>query len=193
MQIKLIAHQLELAHTFGISRESYDFQDTLIVALHLNGYTGYGEATSNPYYNITTANMIHEINAVQPELENYPLSDPEVFHAHLVSLKLSNFAICALDMAYHDLTGRILKQPLYQLWGQTLTSYPKTNYTIGLDNVEKMIAKIKEKPWPIYKVKLGTANDVEIVKNIKGGHQRRFQGRCELCMDSRRKTIEKLL
>ncbi len=167
MHIQLKHYTLELTHTFSISRESHDFQDTLIVALSLNGCTGYGEATSNPYYNITITSMVNEINAVRPELENYSLSTPEVFHAYLVTLKLSNFAICALDMAFHDLTGRLLKKPLYQLWNQDIASYPITNYTIGLAEVDKMIEKIKEKPWPIYKIKLGTANDVAIIKKLR--------------------------
>ena len=64
MQIRLIPYQLALKHTFGISREAYDVQDTLIVALSLNGHTGYGETTSNPYYNVSIASMTAEIDAV---------------------------------------------------------------------------------------------------------------------------------
>lgn len=167
MQVKLIPYQLALSHTFGISRESYDIQDTLIVALTQNGITGYGEATSNPYYKATIASMSAEINAVKTRIEQKPLEAPEAFYQYLTGLHLSNFAICALDMAYNDLTGKMAGKPLYQLWGQNLASYPKTNYTIGLDAIGKMVEKLKEKPWPLYKIKLGTPHDVEIVKALR--------------------------
>ncbi len=167
MHLQLIPQQLELRHTFTISRESHDFQDTLIVALTLNGCTGYGEATSNPYYNITLSGMMKEIQALKNQLEAHPHTTPENFHRFLTSLPLSNFAICALDMAYNDLAGKLEGKPLHELWGQSITSYPITNYTIGLAAKEKMIEKIKEKPWPIYKIKLGTHDDISIVKKLR--------------------------
>ena len=167
MHIELIPYQLQLKHTFGISRESYDVQDTLIVALTIDGVTGYGETTANPYYNMTIDSMIEAIRAVIPDIVRHTATSPEHFHKYLVSLKLPNFAICALDMAYHDVMGKRRNKPLYELWGQDISVYPRTNYTIGLDSVEKMIAKIQEKPWPIYKIKLGTAHDLDIVKALR--------------------------
>ena len=53
MRLTLTPYQLELAHTFSISRESHDFQDSLIVSLSHEGKSGYGEATANGYYQIT--------------------------------------------------------------------------------------------------------------------------------------------
>lgn len=167
MHLQLIPYQLELRHTFTISRESHDFQDTLIAALTLHGCTGYGEATANPYYEHTVASMTEEIEAVKTHIENYPFTEPKAFYELLTSLSLSNFAICALDMAYHDLSGKILKKPLYELWGQTMGPYPITNYTIGLADIAKMVEKIREKPWPIYKIKLGTPDDIAIVKKLR--------------------------
>lgn len=167
MQLSLHKYRLALKHTFSISRESHDFQDTLIVGLSQNGQTGYGEATSNPYYNITVESMIAEIEAAQNQIETFDFSTPEVFHQFLVEKGLSNFAICALDLAAHDLYGKLLGKPLYELWNTNCDQYPITNYTIGLDTVEKMVAKIKETPWPIYKIKLGTDNDVAIVKELR--------------------------
>ncbi len=167
MQLQLKTFSLELAHTFSISRESHDFQDTLIVCLQLKGETGYGEATANPYYGITTVSMIAEIEKIREELAAYNFSTPEIFHEFLVQKGLSNFAICALDLAAHDLYGKLQRLPLYRIWKTKVDQYPITNYTIGIDTIPKMISKIKEKPWPIYKIKLGTDEDVAIVKALR--------------------------
>ena len=70
-------------------------------------------------------------------------------------------------MAAHDLYGKLLGKPLYEIWGTTTEHYPITNYTIGLDTVENMVAKMKEKPWPVYKIKLGTDKDIVIIKALR--------------------------
>ncbi|WP_281540605.1 dipeptide epimerase [Maribacter aestuarii] len=167
MQISLKKYVLPLKHTFSISRESHDFQDTLIVGLLLNGQTGYGEATSNPYYQITVESMMAEIDGIRNEIEKFNFTTPEKFHAFLVSRQLTNFAICALDLAAHDLYGKLLGKSLYEVWGTKTNHYPTTNYTIGIAPIEKMVAKMKEFPWPIYKIKLGTDDDVAIVKELR--------------------------
>ena len=167
MQLTLKKYQLPLKHTFTISRESHDFQDSLVVCLSQGGKTGYGESTSNPYYNITLASMIAEIDAIGQDIESFELKEPAAFHAFLVARGLSNFAICALDLAAHDLYGKLQQKPLYELWGTSNTNYPVTNYTIGLASVEKMLEKMQEKPWPIYKIKLRTPDDVQIIKELR--------------------------
>ncbi len=167
MQISLKKYILPLKHTFSISRESHDFQDSLIVSLTLNGQTGYGEATSNPYYKISVESMMAEINAIKNELENFDYKTPEILHAFLVTKGLSNFSICALDIASHDLYGKLLGKPLYKIWGTTLDKFPTTNYTIGIASIDKMVYKMKEMPWPIYKIKLGTNDDVSIVRELR--------------------------
>lgn len=167
MEIGLKKYILPLKHTFSIARESHDFQDSLIVSLGLNGETGYGEATSNPYYGITYGSMEAEIEGICQEIEDFPFTTPENFHTFLVSKSLSNFARCALDLAAHDLYGKLLGKPLYEIWGTTLNSYPITNYTIGIDTMDRMVAKMQEMPWPIYKIKLGTEDDVAIVRELR--------------------------
>ncbi|WP_291870466.1 dipeptide epimerase [Maribacter sp.] len=167
MQIQLKKYKLHLKHTFSISRESHDFQNSLIVGLTLNGETGYGEATSNPYYKITVESMMQEINNISSDIDTFNFTTPEVFHQFLVHKGLSNFAICALDLAAHDLYGKLKEKPLYSLWETSIEKYPITNYTIGIASIEEMVAKMKEKPWPIYKIKLGTDNDVAIVKELR--------------------------
>ncbi len=167
MQLKLSTHTLQLKHTFTISRESHVTQDTLIVHLSDQNKTGYGEATSNPYYGHTMASLKAEIEAIRPDIEQFNFTEPTQFHAWLSKKKLSSFALCALDLAAHDLYGKLKNKPLYELWGTSIDSYPLTNYTIGIDTIEKMVQKMKEKPWPIYKIKLGTREDVDIVRELR--------------------------
>lgn len=167
MKISLTKYTLALKHTFSISRKSHDFQNSLVVGLALDGQIGYGEATSNPYYKITVERMIMEIEAIKADIENYDFTLPEDFHAFLVAKGLSNFAICALDLAAHDLFGKLQNKPLYQIWGTNTNHYPTTNYTIGIAPIELMVEKMKETPWPIYKIKLGTEDDVAIIRELR--------------------------
>ena len=167
MQLELKTYRLPLRHQFRISREAMDVQETLIASLSLDGETGYGEATANDYYKSTTAGMMAEIESIRDEIESFTFSSPEIFHNFLSHRGLSNFAICALDLAAHDLYGKLIGKPLYELWGSSIQSYPTTNYTIGIDSIERMVAKMLEKPWPIYKIKLGTDEDVAIVSELR--------------------------
>lgn len=167
MQIQLRTYTLPLKHTFSISRESHDSQDTMIASLSLKGETGFGEATSNPYYNISTEGMMSEILALKDEIENFEFTKPELFHAFMVNKGLSNFAICALDLAAHDLYGKLLGKPLHEIWCTRTDTYPITNYTIGIAPMDVMLAKMQEMPWPIYKIKLGTSDDVAIVRELR--------------------------
>ncbi|MGB5430683.1 dipeptide epimerase [Eudoraea sp.] len=167
MNIALKEYILPLKHTFTISRESHDFQTTLIVSLSSENCTGYGEATSNSYYGISCESMISEIEAIRAQIETCNFKNAEDFYTLIAATGLSNFALCALDLAAHDLYGKIVGKPLYEIWGTSKDKYPITNYTIGLDKIDKMLAKMKEKPWPIYKIKLGTDNDVSIIKELR--------------------------
>lgn len=167
MQLELKAYQLPLRHQFRISRETTDVQETLIASLSLDGETGYGEATANEYYKSTAAGMMDQIESIRDEIASFTFSTPEIFHNFLTRSGLSNFAICALDLAAHDLYGKLLGKPLYELWGYSIQSYPTTNYTIGIDTIDRMVAKMQEKPWPIYKIKLGTEEDVAIVTELR--------------------------
>lgn len=175
MKLELKKYVLELKHTFTISRESHDTQDTLITCLSLDGHTGYGESTSNPYYKITSESMKAEIEGIREEIEAFDFNEPEAFHEFLKARNLSNFSICSLDLAAHDLYGKLKQKPLYELWGTDISHYPITNFTIGLDSIPKMIEKMEEQPWPIYKIKLGTEDDLEIIKELRKHTDAKFR------------------
>ncbi|HSU49241.1 MAG TPA: dipeptide epimerase, partial [Segetibacter sp.] len=73
----------------------------------------------------------------------------------------------ALDIAAWDLWGKMKAKSLSQMWDTNTDTAPFTDYTIGIDTTEKMVSKMKEKPWPIYKVKLGTDEDIAIIEALR--------------------------
>lgn len=168
MDVKLHSYKLQLKHTFTISRESYDFQPSLIVELSENGISGFGEATSNPYYKMTVESMTEKINSHLEIITSLSEETPENFWKKLQPFFADNmFALCALDMAFNDLYAKKQQQKLYEVWGYDIANNPMTDYTIGIDTIEKMVEKMKELPWPIYKIKLGTKNDIAIVTELR--------------------------
>ncbi len=169
MNLTLHAYDLPLAHTFTISRESITSQPTLVVELESSGIRGYGEATSNRYYGFTIERMARDLDLVRPRLDAAGPDDPESLWAALhPALKDDPFAQCALDQAAWDLCGKLRGLRTYELWGLTADSVPASNYTIGIDAMDVMVAKMNEFPgWPIYKIKLGTDRDIEIVRELR--------------------------
>lgn len=168
MQLTIRSFQLPLRHTFTISYDSRDTQETLIVELQEGPHKGYGEATSNPYYGVTIAGMTEALESIRTQIESAPLSSPEEFWAQMQPMLSGNsFALCALDMAASDLYGKMKGQPLYRLWGLKTEQLPLTNYTIGIDTIDNMVKKLQERPWPLYKIKLGTPEDVAIVRELR--------------------------
>ena len=169
MQLHLHAFDLPLKHTFTISRGSIDVQQTLVVELSEGGHSGYGEATTNDYYGFTLENMIAALEAIRPQIEAGQIDPPDAFWDQLQpALHANPFAHCALDQAAYDLWGKRRGKPVYQLWGLTAESMPLTNYTIGIDSIEVMVQKMNELPdWPVYKIKLGTPHDLEIVEQLR--------------------------
>ena len=168
MKLNYQHYNLELKHTFGISRSSHDIQRTLIVSLEQNGITGYGEAVENSYYGFTIEEMIKRLEEIRPLIESYNLESTELFWNYLNKyLDNNRFLHCAIDIAANDLFGKIKGKPLYRIWGLNTDNLPMTNYTIGLDTTQKMKDKILEFPWPLYKIKLGTNRDIEIVKTLR--------------------------
>ena len=168
MKLILREYNLKLKHTFTISRESIDFQPSLIVELQEDGFSGFGEATSNPYYKTTVPVMMQDLEKIRTTIESTINETPEDFwskiHPHL---KHDMFALCALDMAYNDLYARQKGKKLYEIWNYTTETNPLTDYTIGIASIEKMVEKMEELPWPIYKIKLGTKEDIAIVTELR--------------------------
>ncbi|MDO6431780.1 dipeptide epimerase [Flavitalea sp. BT771] len=168
MQFKYYAYELAFRHPFTISRGTKTHQPTLIVELEHRGIKGYGEAPAISYYHIPVEKMIADLEAKRPFIERYALTDPERYWHYLHHLIPDNsFLVCALDMAAWDIAGKLRQQPLYNMWKLDPAAGPMTDFTIGIDTIDKMVAKIQERPWPIYKIKLGSPDDIAIMRALR--------------------------
>lgn len=160
--------ELPFEYPFTISGgRTKTHQPSLIVALQLGNLIGYGEAPAITYYNITVEQMIADIESKKSMIEKFAFTTPDRYWHYLHHLIPKNpFLVCALDMAAWDLFGKMRKQPLYKLWNTEWKNIPLTDYTIGIDTIEKMVEKMQQHPAPIYKIKVGTENDIETIEAL---------------------------
>lgn len=168
--MKLVIHpyNLELEHTFTITHESRKFQNGLIVELQHEGFSGFGEASATTYYGQTLEGMIEKLESLREIIESSTIETPEAFWEKMSKhLEGHPFEQCALDIAAHDLYGQMQGKPTYQIWGLKTDNIPSSNFTIGRDTIETMVQKMKEKPWPLYKIKLGTDHDIDIITELR--------------------------
>ena len=168
MSLRFYSFNLELKDTFTISHGSRNFQKTLIIELTDGGFSGYGEATATSYYGVSVENMISSLKAIEPIItKNIHLKPEKLWEITRPYIEDNPFAQCALDMAMHDLDGKRKGLPLHKLWGLDIKYIPSTSYTIGIDRVEKMVKKMQNFPWPLYKIKLGTKEDIKILSELR--------------------------
>jgi L-Ala-D/L-Glu epimerase len=168
MKVNYWKYDLKFRHPFTISKGTKTHQPTFIVELENFGWKGYGEAPAISYYNITVEKMIGDLERKKNFAEKFAFTEPGRYWHYLHHLFPDNpFLVCALDIAAWDMYGKMKKKKLYEFWSNDLSKNPLTDYTIGIDPIEKMIAKMKEKPWPIYKIKVGTADDIAVVKALR--------------------------
>lgn len=160
--------ELRFRHTFTISRKSKSVQPLLVVELQQDGFSGLGETADNSYYNITVPMLMDAISAHESFIRSYRLDTPESFwEAMYPRLKDNLFALCALDIAAYDLHAKRLNKKLYELWELDPSNNPVTDYTIGIDTMENMVKKLREFPWPVYKIKLGTKDGIAMIRELR--------------------------
>lgn len=171
-------YHLPLRHTFTISRGSILVQPTVIVELQdEHGNAGYGEATTSDYYGVSVESLVASLRRARPIVEDGRWQTPEELWWQLYdALAGDSFALCAVDQAAWDLWGKQQGRPLYELWGLDPHQAPPSNYTIGIDSLDCMVAKLTEfRDWPIYKIKLGTPHDLQIVRRLRQETQAVFR------------------
>jgi L-alanine-DL-glutamate epimerase-like enolase superfamily enzyme len=168
VKVNYQSYELKFRHPFTISKGTKTHQPTLVVSLEHLGREGFGEAPAIKYYNITTDQMIADLERRKVFLEKFAFTVPERYWHYLHHLYPADpFLVCALDIAGWDLYGKMKDKPLKDLWTIEDAKQPRTDYTIGIDRIEKMVEKMQEKKWPIYKVKLGTGQDVAIIEALR--------------------------
>jgi len=178
MNLTLHRFDLPTRHPFTIARGTTTVQPTLIVELEEDGVRGYGEAAECAYYGATIDHTVAVLERERPEIEAARLEDPVDFWETMDSRLRgdrprgsphpASFPQCALDVAAHDLWGKLRGAPVWKLWNLSLENLPPSDYTIGIDSIEVMRAKLEEfSGWPVYKIKLGTPEDLDIVRNLR--------------------------
>ncbi len=168
MDLQILSHDLRLKYPFAISRHTYYSQPNVVICLTDGDHCGYGEATINPYYGITTENLIAQFEAMRLRLKHYKFTDPDQLWQDFSDVLTENsFALAALNNASWDLYGKIKACRAYDLFEQHGNSTPLTSYTLGIAAPEFMLQKANDFPWPIYKIKLGTPDDIGLVQYIR--------------------------
>lgn len=168
MKLRHKIFQLSFLHPFTISKGTKTHQPTIVVELEHFGITGFGEAPAIQYYQVTVEQMAAVLTAKKMPIEKFAYTSPDRYWHYLHHLlPIHPFVVCALDIASWDLYGKLNKVPLHHFWAKNIDNLPQTDFTIGIDSIEKMVEKMQEKPWPVYKIKLGTTQDIEIMETLR--------------------------
>jgi L-alanine-DL-glutamate epimerase-like enolase superfamily enzyme len=177
MRLTTFHLNLPLAHEFTIARGSIRTQPSLIVELEHDGVYGFGEVTENEFYGHNFDSMESSLRKASAMLDDYVGESPlQLWECLMQIVEGDTFAASALDMAAHDLRGKLLGIPTWNDWGLEWKHVPESSYTIGIDTIDTMISKLKEmSDWSIYKIKLGTPHDIEIVTELRRCTDARFR------------------
>ena len=170
-------YELKLRHMFGVAGSSRTTTQGVQVALQYEGVTGYGEA-SMPLY---LGESVVSVQEFLGRVDLTPFRDPfclEEILDYVDRIAENNTAAKAsVDIALHDLIGKLMGQPWYRIWGYSPEKTPTTFYTIGIDVPKKVVEKTLEAPpFPILKVKMGRSpkEDKEMVGAIRSVTDRRI-------------------
>lgn len=175
LQLRHYQYNLPFQYPFTIAKGTKTHQPSLVVSLGLGPLVGYGEAPAISYYDVTVEGMIEMLEKGRGVIERYALMDPQRFWHFLHHLFPGhNFLIAALDMAGWDLFAHMRRKPLHQLLNIDWKQPPITDYTIGIDTIENMTAKVKAHPWPLYKIKLAGTEHLDLLRALRSVSDKPF-------------------
>ncbi len=167
LSLRAQIYRLPLNHRFTISRYSVTEQTTMIVTISDGSLKGFGEATVNPYYHSTEQKLLESVEKVRAHVENATNLHPTELWTPLAQLLPDDFfALSAIDCALWDFYAKSKNQTLRSLFTDSEKA-PLTSLTIGIASKAEMKAKIQSAPWPIYKIKLGTEDDLSLLKALR--------------------------
>lgn len=168
MKLSFRPYELQLLHTFTVAGNSRDTTPVVLTEISYEGLTGYGEASMPPYLGESQESVIKFLNKVDLEQFKDPFMLDDIL-AYVDSIEEGNRAAKAcVDIALHDLIGKLVDQPLYRLWGINPANTPMTSFTIGIDTPEVVKLKTEEAArFRVLKVKLGGGNDREMISTVR--------------------------
>lgn len=155
---------LHLRHTFTIARSSEDVAESVILHLTADGTSALGESAPVGRYHETPA-------LVEEQLRDVDLAGIDLFRLDAALGRVPanrRGAMCALDLALHDFVGKRLGVPVYQLFGFDPSAAKRTSFTIGIADLETMVAKTREAAHlPVLKIKVGAGREVETLEALR--------------------------
>lgn len=161
-------YELHLKHVFTLASGSRSTTPVMLTEIEFDNIIGYGEASMPPYLgesHKTATDFLSNVNLSQFES---PFLMEDILQ-YVEDLAPGNYAAKAsIDIALHDLTGKIMNQPWHKIWGLNAEKTPVTSFTIGIDKPDIVRLKVKEAaPYKILKVKLGQGNDKEMIESVR--------------------------
>ncbi|MDE5858232.1 MAG: dipeptide epimerase, partial [Muribaculaceae bacterium] len=184
-------YELQLRHSFNLAKFSRTTTPDVQVKIELDGITGYGEASMPPYL----GESVESVTKFLSQVDLSQFADPfriEDIHEYMESIAPNNRAAKAsVDIALHDLLGKIMGQPWYKIWGLDPTKAPSTSFTIGIDKADVVRQKVDEaSPYNVIKVKMGLDNDKELVDIIRSKTDRPICVDANQGWDDKEKALE---
>ncbi len=161
-------YDLQLEHTFTVAAHSRTTTPVMLVELHYENLIGYGEAAMPPYLGESQKTASTFFEKIDLEQFTDPFRMEEILD-YVDGIAPANYAAkAAIDIALHDLVGKLLGQPWYKIWGYNKEKTPVTSFTIGIDKPAIIREKtLKAAPYKMLKVKVGLDNDKEIISTIR--------------------------
>jgi len=161
-------YELQLKHTFTIASSSRTTTAVMLTELEWEGFTGYGEASMPPYLGESHQTATRFLSSLNLSQFQDPFRMEEILDYVDAVMPGNCAAKAAVDIALHDLVGKLLNQPWYRIWGYSVEKSPLTTFTIGIDKSEVVVAKTKEAAaFKILKVKIGGGNDEEMIRSVR--------------------------
>jgi L-alanine-DL-glutamate epimerase-like enolase superfamily enzyme len=169
IKFRCFIQKLEIKGTFRTAHGSRKEIESIWVELSGSNLKAYGEAVPVPYYRSTAQEVKNALDNLQNLVEYSEIDDASAFWEKTYPyLNNQPAAQCALDIAVYDYLSQKAQKPLYQYLGLAWREdLPVSNYTISLGTAEQMLAQMQAMPYPIYKIKLGSENDLEILKMLQ--------------------------
>ena len=169
LKLSFEPYELQLRHTFTVSSYSRKTTPDVQVRLEYEGFTGYGEASMPPYLGQSVETVCNFLQKVDMEQFRDPFMLEDIL-SYVDSLSPGDSAAkAAIDIALHDLVGKMMGQPWWRIWGLDSSKTPDTTFTIGIDTPEVVREKTREcaDKFNILKVKVGLDNDKEMIRTIR--------------------------
>ena len=169
MQIRFFEQKHQFIYPFTISGgRTKTEQPALVVEFSDEQFIGRGEAPAITYYQISIPEMLVDLEKHQGELCQLPYEFPEIYYPILKQLFPNNsFLRCAIDMAFWNLNATKKQSRVAYLAGLNPKQAYLSDYTLGIASCEEMISKMSAKPWPVYKIKLGKASDIDLLEELR--------------------------